>query len=45
MQDFSGCIANSLDFTESTFRGCRFYKAPSSPAEGVQLDVISIEFL
>ena len=26
-KDFSGCIANSLDFTESTFRGCRFYKA------------------
>ncbi|CAK9086495.1 Thylakoid lumenal 15 kDa protein 1 [Durusdinium trenchii] len=26
-KDFSGCVANNLDFTESTFRGCRFYKA------------------
>ena len=26
-KDFSGCIANNLDFSESTFRGCRFYKA------------------
>ena len=25
-EDFSGCIANNLDFSESTFRGCRFYK-------------------